>query len=384
MTQKINDSGIASLSGFSYQIRVFIYYLAEIEPLKQIEFETLDDVVENKESVEIDFFDKKFEYMNTFESSKDELRAIQVKRTSLTRANLNKVLLNWILLENLKDIKEYILFTESSYENKDNLFNIDTKKLFNDIKNSSQKKNSLKTKVKDLKYTLTEFEEKINIIRNKYTFINLQDIDNEIYKKFEIIFRKNAISNTKYILRVKSLIEIINADIMESIFKNNSFVCNHSKLMKYIEDICTKINSDKCEPQSFSSFKKSCFIDLSNESIIKSREYKQLKFCKNEKDFISRHLIFKQYYQSYRDSLLLDNQEDLTMDIENRTYNNFCDARDDLSENEDTPYKRLSKTKKKDNEYCFNTDLKHGSCIYLTKDNIEENIKISWKVENFE
>jgi len=39
--ETINDSGIQSLSGFAYQIRVFIYYMAQMENGASIEFETM-------------------------------------------------------------------------------------------------------------------------------------------------------------------------------------------------------------------------------------------------------------------------------------------------------------------------------------------------------
>ena len=43
----VTDSGIVSLSGFAYQIKVFIMLLSEIQINQQVEFETLDDVAIN-------------------------------------------------------------------------------------------------------------------------------------------------------------------------------------------------------------------------------------------------------------------------------------------------------------------------------------------------
>lgn len=40
----LNDSGLSSLSGFSYQIKVFILRLTQLQQGQQVEFETLDDV----------------------------------------------------------------------------------------------------------------------------------------------------------------------------------------------------------------------------------------------------------------------------------------------------------------------------------------------------
>lgn len=39
-----NDAGLNSLSGFSYQIKVFILKMTQLKGNQQVEFETLDDV----------------------------------------------------------------------------------------------------------------------------------------------------------------------------------------------------------------------------------------------------------------------------------------------------------------------------------------------------
>lgn len=44
----LNDSGLSSLSGFSYQIKVFILRLTQLQQGQRVEFETLDDVAVNK------------------------------------------------------------------------------------------------------------------------------------------------------------------------------------------------------------------------------------------------------------------------------------------------------------------------------------------------
>lgn len=41
----LNDSGLSSLSGFSYQIKVFILRLTQLQQGQRVEFETLDDVL---------------------------------------------------------------------------------------------------------------------------------------------------------------------------------------------------------------------------------------------------------------------------------------------------------------------------------------------------
>ena len=51
--------------------------------------------------------------------SPNGIKAIQVKRTSITEKVAKQVLLNWMLLEKSgKTITNYILFTDKSYKNK--------------------------------------------------------------------------------------------------------------------------------------------------------------------------------------------------------------------------------------------------------------------------
>ena len=44
----MNNSGIFSLSGFAYQIKVFIYYLSMLEDGYTIGYETYDDIALKK------------------------------------------------------------------------------------------------------------------------------------------------------------------------------------------------------------------------------------------------------------------------------------------------------------------------------------------------
>lgn len=43
--QIVTDAGLVSLSGFAYQMKVFLLLLSQSTGGQQVEFETLDDVV---------------------------------------------------------------------------------------------------------------------------------------------------------------------------------------------------------------------------------------------------------------------------------------------------------------------------------------------------
>ncbi|MDN5093537.1 hypothetical protein [Aliarcobacter butzleri] len=385
MSTQNNDSGLISLSGFAFQIKVLILYITALDLNRQVEFETFEDVVESKESVTEDFFDNKSEYFNTIHRDKEGSQAIQVKRTKLVHSNLRKVLFNWLLLEERENIDKYILITDAEYDNRDILFDIPVKNLYDDVMKSDSKANALISLVKNKFTSFESFKEKYELIKSKYQFISIENIDNDIFFKLENHFHKGGISEIKYNLRVKELMNTITSNVMESVFNKKSYICNKKDFMTLIERISTRITKDEYKPESFSSFSKREFIDLNDSNICKSREYIQLTHCNISQKRIEKYLLYKQYYQSYKYNLLLDNSLELIEDLESRTYDNFCDAIESLKiENKDIPLNRLNRTKEKSNSYSYNEDIKSGSCIYLTKENTDIDLLISWKDEESE
>lgn len=162
-----DSSGINSLGGFSYQIRVFVYYMSLLKKEgMQIEFETIDDV--NIREINADNIDENNEnFINNVQGLNSNI-AIQVKRTKVTPDVAKKVLLNWILLE-ISDNKvdKYILATDEYYNNEDILFSKTAEELFTEIKESKKNKKSIITKVKNsFNNDLERFIKIYNIIKN--------------------------------------------------------------------------------------------------------------------------------------------------------------------------------------------------------------------------
>ena len=127
-----DKSGIYSLGGFAYQIKVFVCYALILEEGMQAGFETLEDVTIRKLVPEnIDENEDKFRSLFVSPSG---ISAIQVKRTAVDKSTAKQTLLNWILLEGTKsDIVEYVLFTDQSYNNGDIIFNITVDELFAEV-----------------------------------------------------------------------------------------------------------------------------------------------------------------------------------------------------------------------------------------------------------
>lgn len=142
-----DKSGINSLGGFAYQIKVFVLYMLSMDENMQAGFETVDDVSIKKITPEtVDDNEDKFK--NLIVSSKGT-KVIQVKRTAITEIVAKQVLYNWILLEGSnKGITDYILFTDGSYENNDIVFSVSAEELYLEVLNTKKTQKATIAKVK--------------------------------------------------------------------------------------------------------------------------------------------------------------------------------------------------------------------------------------------
>lgn len=85
-----DESGINSLGGFAYQIKVFVSYMLSMDEGMQAEFETVDDIAISKMTSDI-IDDNEDKFRNLIVSA-NGIKAIQVKRTSITEKVAKQVL----------------------------------------------------------------------------------------------------------------------------------------------------------------------------------------------------------------------------------------------------------------------------------------------------
>lgn len=85
----LNDSGLSSLSGFSYQIKVFILRLTQLQQGQRVEFETLDDVAVRSLSSKDSISDSCFKWKVDETSS---IEVFQVKQTNLQKSEMQIIL----------------------------------------------------------------------------------------------------------------------------------------------------------------------------------------------------------------------------------------------------------------------------------------------------
>lgn len=372
-------SGIYSLRGFSFQIKVFVSYMLDLKEGMQLEFETIEDV--NLKRIKADNIDENSENFKSTFLSDEANQAIQVKRTTITKDVAMKILLNWILLESSnRNVLKYILLTESAYNSKDIIFEGSVEELFQKIINSSKKGNATVTKVKNLfKTNFEDFENIINTIKEKYEFLSVDDIDKNIDDKCALHFRKAA-NEVVYGQRLKELLQHITVEIMDAVNQKKPFAINYYGFVKLLEDVSTRFTEFITAP-NYADFKKLNQIDLSNSEISKLREYQQLVACNLSENLLRQHLTYKNYYENILYKYMETNKLSKIEEIEETAFENFENVVFRLQrDGSDVPFNRLDETKKMTNSHANNEQIRYGCGIYLTKDGIV-NRQISWEDE---
>lgn len=376
----MDKSGINSLQGFEFQIKVFIYYMLQMKENDVIYYEKLDDISIAKECI-LDDFEDDFNNIVNFDN---EIKAVQVKKTKVNNASFEKILLNWLILFiKYNSINEYILFTNNKVDLNYLINSVNKENLFLKVDLNISKKGSIYNTIKDMRLSQDEFINKLELILGCIQIINEDDINYQIETLCAVHFRKGAVTDITYSTRIKNLIMEIRNLILDSVSKGSFYELTFKDLMGIIEYI-TKNCTDEYIEISYHDFCKNCNKNLNDYADL--REYKQLVACNNKEDFIHRHLQQSFYYGEYlRQSLEHSNSTVKRIhNLEIRAFEIFQDVREWLQiSNDDNPMKRLFNCKKETNSYAINDHIKNGVLIYLTRFE-EKNHQISWKDESNE
>lgn len=376
----LNNSGIYSLAGFIYQIKAFIYYLADLDENNQIGFEAYDDVsLSKKDIAESQKTDKLSLYNSIFDTSSG-ITAIQVKHTSLSTEDYEKVLFNWIILQNeKKEVNKFVLLVDKQYYNSDKVFPDDLTSLYNKIISSKSRKGLIFQVKQIINNSYNTFEVICKKIQSAYSFQACEDIDEMIIKKYSVLLNRGGVAESTYKLRVVELMKHFQNDILEQIYNLNSYTCSYISFRHIIEEVCSNVKDD-CYLPCYSVFKKSNKLDINCSDIISSRQYIQLKKCNLSDQMIKEYLIFESYYNSFKLRTLENLKLNTINDIEETTHYNFESVKAYLiANNNDQPINRLYNTIKSVNSYAPNDQTKSGSAIHLTKAETDESLLISWE-----
>ena len=377
----LNDSGLSSLSGFSYQIKVFILRLTQLQQGQRVEFETLDDVAVRSLSSKDSISDSCFKWKVDETSS---IEVFQVKQTNVSESVRRQVLYNWLLAYNQKpDISKFTLYVAQGYSINEKAFTNDSEKEYQTIIESDKAVTALVSRVKQIyKDDLTKFKRDYQTICSKSTIERLGDIDELIAEQLITPFHATAadIGKTYFEKRIAELFTRICARIMDCAGQRSPYVCVHAEYMQLCEEICKDISPTQYTPD-YEAFRQVFSQDDLTNEITNSREYRQLRYCKLSNSEILDHLSWEQYYQSIRQHYLADAKKEAISKTESIAHQNHKDVVYELQdENKDTPRLRLIKTKRCEISTLHDEFSRWGTYIFLTQNDLPN--KISWKDED--
>jgi hypothetical protein len=377
----VEKSGIYSLGGFAFQIKVLVIYLSSLKEGMRAEFETYDDIAIRK--LIPNTIDTNEDGFKQLLFSSTGIKVIQVKKTQINDEVKKKIIFNWFLIqEKIESIEKYILFTDAEHNKEDCLFDFNVEDLYTEVITAKDSNRSIIGKIKKkYKNDREGFVNKFNQIKSKYKFHSVENIDDVIEKKYELFFRKAGVNKITYYNRIKELIQHITYEIMESVNNKEPYKITYESFISCIEDISNRINDGYTLPL-YSEFEKINKYNLRNSVITKKREYKQLKACNLLEEQIISQLNFCDYYKNVRFGYMELCKINKIKNIESTTFQNFDMVKSILlATGEDTPIKRLFETQKQSNSYAENEHIKWGSSIYLTSDE-EKEYQISWEDED--
>lgn len=380
------DSGIISLGGYAYQILVFVSLLADIRETDSVGFEFIDDINITSANIQTKL-DTNSEVISTLINNNSSIIIIQVKKTELDKAELKKVWYNWLIeYKKHNNISEFILYYDFMLNTKTVDLNvIPADELYKSIVESKKtRKNALSVQLKNLYSNFSEFEKAYSEISRICRSERLIDIYQTLYEKYKSQFHWNNNIDITYRLRISELCKIITGNILKSVLNRKAYLCKYEEFNSIIEDIVRRVKPDEYLPV-YSTFRSTAILDLKDDKVINSREYRQLSYCSLSPTNIINLLQSEMYYDDYSLRLLSCLLSAKVDNIETTAYENYIEVVDDLKYREkDTPHSRLQETIDKDNSYAVDPQIKKGVCIHLTSESVDSDRQISWKEEKNE
>lgn len=376
----VTSSGLVSLSGFSYQMKVFLLLLSKTVEGQQVEFETLDDVVVS------DIIDSNKEEdlcLKRIKIGDGHITAIQVKQTNITSAMSRKILYNWLLAYAAEpSITDFSLYTEKSRAVSRAAFCGDTETEFKAIIESSESPTALISRVKNL------YGKDFDRFKDDYHFIvdhmsiTQEDVDSALSDVLKREFHATAgtVGPVFFEYRIKELFRRICSRIMDSSLMRKPYICTNGEFEQLCEEICNCISAEHFEPD-YQAFSKNIKPLVLNKPLMSCREYRQLTYCGLPIEQILDHIRWEQYYENIRQHYLLDARGDKITSIEDIAFYNHQGVVVEVQDmGKDTPRLRLIKTKRLPISTLESEFSRWGAYIYLTKDNTPK--QISWKEDD--
>lgn len=380
-----SGSGIISLSGFAYQIKIFIYLLAKLNENEQIEFETLDDVTIRN----IAENDTQNDYcIKSQKDSSGNITVFQVKQTTVSKAKCRDILYNWLLaLDKNREIKHFVLYVEKGYSVNLDPFSSGAAAEFATIIQADPKKKatSLISKVKSIyKDNEEQFSKDYEFICANYRVAEIEDIEKTLATEMNAALHldANSIGPVYAQRRVEEVITKVCARIMTSVSQRKPFMTQRQEYMQICEEVCRNISPTQYSPD-YASFERLYAFNEVSDDIAASREYKQLQYCNLPDTQVFNYLLNEQYYKQIRQHYLLDAQQSQIEAIEGVVYQNHAGVVAELElDNKDVPRRRFLHTIRQPISYLSNEQSRWGAYVFQTNESAVK--QISWKDEEDE
>lgn len=371
--------GIDAQYGFLYQ--KYVYILTILENLSMGN----TFIYEGKDDVDIDTRDVKDGITiikNTY---------IQAKSGLLSKDEWIQCISNWIEMSELSSDAHCVIYVQNNIDEKwlsENFINIfiEEIKIYNEIKKrqSSSVKKRIYDKYKD-EFKTDEFIKKLyNLLRNVDVNIqtekNLKDLIINIYKtKYCTDIKLYELAKIR---RAEAFINEIMRKIDQALSNKESLSLDFTNVIEIVNTLASNITDNIYKLDHItlkSALRKEAKEIVSRRNF---REVIQLESVNNNESFIIEKIISELMYKDMRD--VYDNSVDIR-NIEDEAHSNYIDVLFELLDEEKcSPKKVYIETTKRDIDNNFFNKSKiyrEGCYIFLTSNNVSENLKISWKVE---
>lgn len=287
----VTNSGLVSLSGFAYQMKVFLLLLSKTIEGQQVEFETLDDVVV---SDIIDSNKEEDRCLKRIKTSDGHITAVQVKQTNVTPAISRKILHNWLLAYATEpSITSFSLYTEKNRTVSQAAFCGEAETEFKAIIESSELPTALISRVKNLYgMDFDRFKDDYHFIINHMSTTQ-EDVDSALSDVLKREFHATAgtVGPVFFECRIKELFHRICSRIIDCSLKREPYICTNGEFEQLCEEICKCISAEHFEPD-YQAFSKNIKPLVLSEPLMSCREYRQLEYCCHGKSsFLSRQIF---------------------------------------------------------------------------------------------
>lgn len=377
---EMNNSGITSQYGFLFQRKVFILYILENISAKQ------KFCFEGKDDVEIAVDDRIYALYDT------PSNCVQVKSGTVSIACFDKVLGNWLLLDDSLERDTFTLFVENELDfewMEDSLISAE----IDFIKSGKEKKKtSIARKIFDRYKEDIESNESEKLIEDIKTILAKIHIDKASIEEMDarlerVFFDHHCQDISEYEMakkkRLEKFLQYINQEIDDSIKAKKTYTLIFSELMKILTKVFEEISDHKYIANI--TYLKKSFKDKAKQIVNErtEREVRQLFLVDDKESFVIEGIVHELFYKDFRD-IFIDKKNIEILNLEECAKINYDDVIFE-ADGELSPKRLYIETTSKtiENDILPTGPMYRKGCyIYLTGETVDENKKITWGEED--